>query len=153
MAGYVDVIPRQLFSSLLMHVAGATIRPQGLTLPPLFQRDDVDTSATPPHPSASSPDHKISVGFLGSFCDYGAQDHSVTLLTKGVMQRLDRADFHILMISVSGNMPEEECRRVLQIIYFVYLNSFNVILCRHTIFWRCSCCRNSALVRPRQFSS
>jgi predicted O-linked N-acetylglucosamine transferase (SPINDLY family) len=107
MLGYVDIIPRQLFSSLLIHISGVTIRP----------REVVSSKSTNTFINSSSPSKiskiKISVGFLGNFCDHGSPDHSVTLLTKGVIQHLNRTEFDVVMLSVAGNVPQEACQQVL----------------------------------------
>jgi hypothetical protein len=86
-----------------MHVSGVTIRPPLAVVSPDLEAEDLSAAAAE---AAVAGSDKISVGVLGNFCSHGGPDHSVTLLTRGVMQHLNRTAFGVVMISVAGNMHE-----------------------------------------------
>ena len=92
-----------------MHVSGETIRPPGVKFPAQGGEHGVSEG---PWKAAVSPGSRITVGFLGNFCSPGGPEHSVTLLTQGVAQQLDTAQFRVVVISVAGDVPEEACRQV-----------------------------------------
>lgn len=142
--GYVDIVPRQLYSNLLMRVSGATIRPPGLQTN-FYERENAVKSVT--HRPGRGAGRLVSVGFLGNFCQYGSEDHSVTLLTKGVITHLNRSEFSVKLISTARSMTEDECKQVkfdsifldqfiLRIIILSRASSFRVMILLKKL-WYC----------------
>ena len=55
---------------------------------------------------------KTRIAFLGSFCVPGGPDHSVTLLTKGVIKNINHTKYRVIMLSVAGTIEQYECQKV-----------------------------------------
>ena len=63
--------------------------------------------------------HKKRVGFLGSFCNQGSVNHSVTVLTRGLIEHLNASVFDIVVISVWGEVPFTECAKVAFVVLYL----------------------------------